>query len=133
MLRSSSYLNYFFFKTQVILLNNNVGFTTTDFPRILTVFVPPLMVLTLSLRFSFNSENCLHPRLYHSLQRNLQPYPLKLQWVWLQKTVSTQVSFLANAAHKSRLIRIIIKKFQHHRINTRQAAADADSLIASTG
>src|SRR6218665_2079351 len=44
-----------------ILLNNNVciRFTTTDFPRILTVFVPPPMVLTLSLRFSFNSENIL--------------------------------------------------------------------------
>src|SRR6218665_3515832 len=66
-----------YFKTQVILLNSNVRFTTTDFPRILTVFVPPLMVLTLSLRFTFNSEicrqiclhrrqNCLHRRLESS-------------------------------------------------------------------
>src|SRR6218665_2975989 len=49
------------------------------------------------------------------------------------KAVSTQASFLANAASKSRLIGMIIKKFQHHRINTKQADADADSLIASTG
>src|SRR6218665_3217659 len=49
------------------------------------------------------------------------------------KTVSTQASFLANAANKSRLIAMIITKFQHHGISTRQADADADSLIASTG
>lgn len=49
------------------------------------------------------------------------------------KTVSTQASFLANAANKSRLIAMIITKFQHHGISTRQADANADSLIASTG
>src|SRR6218665_3188052 len=36
-------------------------------------------------------------------------------------------------ANKSQLIGMIIKKFQHHRVNTRQADADVDSLIASTG
>src|SRR6218665_556607 len=49
------------------------------------------------------------------------------------KTVSTQASFLANVANKSRLIAMIITKFQQHGISTRQADADADSLIASTG
>src|SRR6218665_146305 len=49
------------------------------------------------------------------------------------KTVSTQAFFLANAANKSRLIAMIITKFQHHGISTRQADANADSLIASTG
>src|SRR6218665_2477308 len=49
------------------------------------------------------------------------------------KTVSTQASFLVNAANKSRLIAMIITKFQHHGISTRQADANADSLIASTG
>src|SRR6218665_2166298 len=47
------------------------------------------------------------------------------------KDVSTLASFVANAANKSRLIAMIIMKFQHHGISTRQA--DADSLIASTG
>src|SRR6218665_4091488 len=46
------------------------------------------------------------------------------------KTISTQASFLANAANKSRLIAMIITKFQHHGISTRQADANADSLIA---
>src|SRR6218665_82880 len=45
----------------------------------------------------------------------------------------TQASFLANATNKSRLIAMIITKFQHHGISIRQADADADSLIASTG
>lgn len=49
------------------------------------------------------------------------------------KTVTTQASFLANRANKSRLIRMIRRKFEHHRINTKQAEADADSLIATTG
>ena len=48
------------------------------------------------------------------------------------KIVTTQASFLANGANKSKLIKMIRKKFEHHRIRTDQADADADALISTT-
>lgn len=42
------------------------------------------------------------------------------------KTVTTQTSFLANRANKLRLIKMIRRKFEYHRISTKQAEADAD-------
>jgi len=49
------------------------------------------------------------------------------------KTVTTQTSFFANRANKSRLIEMVRKQFEQNGISSKQAEADADSLITSTG
>lgn len=49
------------------------------------------------------------------------------------KAVTTQTSFFGNGCNKSRLIEMIRKEFQQQGITSKQAEADADSLIANTG
>jgi len=48
------------------------------------------------------------------------------------QTVTTQSAFLSNDGNKTRLISMIVQKFNDQFIKTRQAAADADRLIVET-
>jgi len=45
------------------------------------------------------------------------------------QTVTTQSAFLSNDGNKTRLISMLVQKFNDKFIKTRQAAADADRLI----
>ena len=48
------------------------------------------------------------------------------------QTVTTQSAFLSNDGNKTRLISMLVQKFNDKFIKTRQAAADADQLIVET-
>lgn len=48
------------------------------------------------------------------------------------QTVTTQSAFLSNDGNKTRLISMLVQKFNDKFIKTRQAAADADRLIVQT-
>ena len=48
------------------------------------------------------------------------------------QTVTTQSAFLSNDGNKTRLISMLVQKFNDKFIKTRQAAADADRLIVET-
>ena len=48
------------------------------------------------------------------------------------RTVTAQTSVVANGSNKSRLIQMLRKQFEQNNISSKQAEADADSLITST-
>ena len=48
------------------------------------------------------------------------------------KTVTSQSAFFNNNTNKSKLITMLVNKFNDRNIKTRQANADADRLIVET-